>query len=206
MQSTLLASVTRIIPKKYAKTSIPRLELLSAVVAANLWTEVQTALRKEPTRVAFWTDSQTSLCWIRGDASKYKTFVSNRIQKVQELTDKSLWRFCPGTDNPADIVSRGCFPHELVENQLWLHGPKWITDESEWPPRFLSKETVIPDEVMEIDDSEKRCLFFYDANGSRKLSYRCVIQANSVQLEKVNTHNKNYLLHVTMGQAFENQK
>ena len=29
-------------------------------------------------------------------------------------------------DNPADLISRGVRPFDLVENRLWWHGPSWL--------------------------------------------------------------------------------
>ena len=33
---------------------------------------------------------------------------------------------CSGTDNPADLPSRGIDPDQLHHSELWLHGPDWL--------------------------------------------------------------------------------
>jgi hypothetical protein len=137
--------------------SVPRLELLSAVVASQLWTEIKDALRCPPKKVTFWTDSMTSLAWVRGDASAYKAFVSNRIRKIQKRTDgEGIWQFCPGTDNPADILSRGCEPKALATNSVWLHGPIWLGDETNWPKLPHSEVDQALPKIEDHMNEEKR--------------------------------------------------
>jgi hypothetical protein len=170
-ESTLLSSIVRIIPENMSTVSVPRLELLSAVVASQLWTEIKDALRCPPTKVTFWTDSMTSLAWIRGDASAYKAFVSNRIRKIQTRTDgEGIWQFCPGTENPADILSRGCEPKLLPSNKMWLHGPVWLHDEANWPK--IAHEEV-DQKLTEIEtqlNSEKRTATAFLARTTLSLS------------------------------------
>ena len=37
--------------------------------------------------------------------------------------------------NPADLAARGVPADELIHNNLWWHGPSWLTDlPSQWPP------------------------------------------------------------------------
>ncbi|XP_041633560.1 uncharacterized protein [Drosophila kikkawai] len=44
------------------------------------------------------------------------------------------WRHVPSRQNPADILSRGCTPIELMESKLWSEGPQSaLTDSSTWP-------------------------------------------------------------------------
>ena len=37
------------------------------------------------------------------------------------------WDHVNGTENPADCAFRGLFPMELVNHDLWLNGPEWLT-------------------------------------------------------------------------------
>ena len=47
---------------------------------------------------------------------------------------KEVWRYCPGTINPADIASRSCSGQELVGQELWWRGPEFLRNSSEsWP-------------------------------------------------------------------------
>ena len=59
----LVGSKTRIAPIK--GQTIPRLELLGAVILAQLMDSVHTALKSQLLdRLFYWTDSYTVLCWI----------------------------------------------------------------------------------------------------------------------------------------------
>ncbi|KAK9679934.1 Pao retrotransposon peptidase [Popillia japonica] len=42
--------------------------------------------------------------------NRLKTFVSNRVAEVQELSAQFTWRHVPSAENPADCLSRGLMP------------------------------------------------------------------------------------------------
>jgi hypothetical protein len=65
------------------------------------------ALKIDVSNTFFWTDSTISLAWIAAKSSSLKTFVSNRVAEIQELTDNCNWGYVPSASNPADIISRG---------------------------------------------------------------------------------------------------
>ena len=86
--------------------TIPRLELVSAHMAANLVSNVQQAIDDVPVISVFgWLDSTVALQWLRG-GGQYKQFVANRVKKIQEHLEIT-WRHVPTNDNPADLRSRG---------------------------------------------------------------------------------------------------
>ena len=121
-----IASKTRVSPLK--PQTIPRLELLSALLLARLIKSVATSLETEmqlgePT---CYTDSEVSLYWIRGVDRVWKQFVQNRVVKIRTLLPNACWRHCPGVDNPADLPARGVKPTDLAKDDLWLSGPRWI--------------------------------------------------------------------------------
>lgn len=72
--------------------------------------------------IKLWTDSTVALGWMD------KTFVANRITEVQARTQKTQWYHVKGTENPADLASRGVHPTALIDNELWWNGPKWLND------------------------------------------------------------------------------
>ena len=121
---TLLYSKTKVAPIKLV--SLPRLELLASVLAAKSASYVIDSLKTPDLKIFMWTDSTIVLHWVKGSSRQYKTFVGNRIQLLQELTEPSSWKWCPGNENPADIPSRGSSISDLNHNEIWWNGPSWL--------------------------------------------------------------------------------
>ena len=49
------------------------------------------------------------------------------------MTNNASWRYCPSSDNPADLLTRGIQAQTLASFQLWKNGPAWLTQETNWP-------------------------------------------------------------------------
>ncbi|XP_062541721.1 uncharacterized protein LOC134209722 [Armigeres subalbatus] len=127
----LLSSNSKVSPLK--PQTIPRLELSGALIAAQLFEKVRQATNLQ-VRTTFWVDSSCALRWIQASPSTWSTFVANRVAKIQELTEGCVWRHVAGVENPADLVSRGIGPKDIVNNGFWWHGPSWLAKErSYWP-------------------------------------------------------------------------
>ena len=123
----LLASKTRVAPVQ--TQTIPRLELLSALLLSRLITTVMKALSctiPQLTLQRCYTDSLVSLFWIQGTEKEWRPFVNNRVREIRSLINPENWRHCPGSSNPADLPSRGASAVELSENKLWWNGPPWL--------------------------------------------------------------------------------
>ena len=143
---SFVVSKTRVSPLKVQ--TIPRLELLSALLLARLITNVIESLtpRYELLAPMCFTDSQVTLFWIRGIDKDWKPFVQNRVGEIRQLVPAECWSHCPGKDNPADIPSRGLSPIELSLSKLWRNGPEWLKTELEC--RSLEPDTNIPEQCM----------------------------------------------------------
>lgn len=55
----------------------------------------------------FWTDAMIVLHWIRGHGQEWKPFIKYRIPEIQQKTDLNLWSRCLGSENQADLLTRG---------------------------------------------------------------------------------------------------
>ena len=121
-----VASKTRVAP--LSNQTIPRLELLSAVVLARLMHSIKEALASEIeiSKLVCWTDSKVAWYWIVQSAKEWKQFVQHRVDEIRKLVPAECWNHCPGSENPADILSRGMNSRELAASTLWWNGPKWL--------------------------------------------------------------------------------
>ena len=127
--SHLITSKTRIAPKKI--TSVPRLELCSALLLSNLMATVMEMIPEVCNQnVHYHSDSANVIYWLRsGNLSQTKdrtNFVSNRICKILELSHSDQWHHVGTKDNPADMASRGILLSKLEHNSFWLNGPQFI--------------------------------------------------------------------------------
>ena len=122
--------------------SIPRLELLAALILACLISSIQEALAQvlNIREIFCWTESITVFYWIRSN-KQYKQFLQNRIDEIHKLIDV---KSCPGVENPAELGFRGCLASELVENSLWWEGPAWLRG----PPRNNPNSGVLKAEDL----------------------------------------------------------
>ena len=131
----LLTSKTRVAP--LTKQSIPRLELSAGVILEGIASSVKEALQSQVQidKSYLWLDTKTAIYWIK-ESKEWKQFVQNRVTEILTLTEESIimWNHCPGTENPADIGSRGESAFKLKGSQLWWKGPPWLSESvSSWP-------------------------------------------------------------------------
>ena len=121
--STLIMSKGRISPIDYV--TIPRLELQAAVMAAQVHSMLLKELDIHFARSYLWTDSQIVLAYIKNTDKRLKVYVANRVSTIRNHTDKDQWRFVPGKENPADHISRGMTPQQLMIS-TWKDGPEFL--------------------------------------------------------------------------------
>ena len=144
--SVFVACKTRIAPLK--PQTIPRLELLAALLLSRLMTSVTQALqpRLQLRPPQYYSDSQVVLYWIKGDRKEWKPFVQNRVKEIRRLAPPGQWHYCVSEENPADLPSRGTNSQQLHNGELWLHGPKWL------------KEHTTPDTNLDVFDMPDECM------------------------------------------------
>ncbi|XP_050313663.1 uncharacterized protein LOC126748451 [Anthonomus grandis grandis] len=122
----LITSKSRIAPIK--ELTIPRLELCGALLLANLTARILSILENRFSfqSVNLWTDSEIVLCWLNSQPSRFNVFIANRISQIQSLSQDWKWRHIKSKDNPADYLSRGLKPDELINSSVWWHGPQFL--------------------------------------------------------------------------------
>jgi len=74
------------------------------------------------------------LAWLKSPAARWKTFVANRVNHLQETTNVVDWNHFSSKENPADIVFRGVDANVLRYLSLWWNGPNWLQlEKTSWP-------------------------------------------------------------------------
>ena len=142
----LVAAKTRVAPLQ--RQTIPRLELLSALLLSRLIVSVSNSLKSMLPQLALrcYTDSQVTLFWICGTDKEWKPFVRNRVAEIRRKVSPKFWSHCAGETNPADLPSRGLTLLQLSGNELWHSGPDWLhastSSEEEPQPSNMPEECV----------------------------------------------------------------
>lgn len=152
---------SRVAPLK--EWSIPRLELIAALIASRLCREVKKSLGLEGCETYCWSDSSVVLTWIRKD-DDWNVFVSNRCREIRENTTPDEWHYIPGPLNPADLPSRGCDAKVLFLSRWW-EGPDWLREEKErWP----QLEVLAPEQ--DVNKERKKTTLCTVASGNSRFS------------------------------------
>ncbi|KAG1940147.1 hypothetical protein F2P79_016875 [Pimephales promelas] len=146
---TLVMGKARVAPTKV--TTVPRLELSAAVVAARISVMLRNELEIEGLQEHFWTDSKVVLGYINNDARRFHVFVANRVQRIESTTDPKQWHFVRSEDNPADHASRGLSADQLLASN-WFTGPDFLWEKE------LPRGDVMVGEVYDDDPELRKAL------------------------------------------------
>lgn len=127
----LLLAKNRVAPIK--EVTLAKLELTAASLAARMSRYIKENMDLNIAETHLWMDSLITLCWVRKEAATWKTFVRNRVQEIRRLSTANQWHYCPGTENPADLLTRGIGARSLIQSRSWWEGPAWISSSHHWP-------------------------------------------------------------------------
>ena len=156
---SLVASKTRVAPLK--KQTIPRLELLGALILARLMVRIRSILKDVKVDEEYcFTDSSVAAHWICNPTKRYKKYIDKRADKIRLMVQPEKWLHLPGEENIADWPSRGCLPDKFREHEEeWFNGKRWLKkDKKEWPAKQVnelqmnkSNEEVLQSELRKAE-------------------------------------------------------
>jgi len=145
-ESHLVFSKSRLQPKKVL--TLPRLELMAVLIGVRALKFVSTQLQLTFEEQHLWTDSMIALQWIE-NPTHLDRFVENRVREIRRHHHVKFHHVA-SEHNSADVASRGCTPRELKENQMWWHGPEWLTGDT-WP---ITYSFVLPQENQPVPPAQ----------------------------------------------------
>lgn len=153
--TNVLMAKSRISPIK--KVTIPRLELMAALIAAKLAAHIKSVWRCSNLVTYLWSDSSIVVYWLKRDPNASKPFVANHVIKIIEHSEGTPWYHISGASNPADLVSRGATAAQLMDSSVWWHGPNWLAlPEDEWPRPIVQTLSNEERHAIEIEDKPKK--------------------------------------------------
>ncbi|XP_062708370.1 uncharacterized protein LOC134288239 isoform X1 [Aedes albopictus] len=142
----LLCAKSKVVPKTVL--TIPRKELLAALLLHRLVKKVLAALALPFRDILLWSDNQVVLAWLAKNPEHLEVFVRNRVSEINSTGNQFKWNYVNTLDNPADVVSRGQSADALQKNDLWWNGPLFLRSEE--------YQVVVPEPLSDEDVPELR--------------------------------------------------
>ena len=144
----LIMAKSRIAPIN--KLTTPQMELNGAVLSKRGRQVICKEMRFDFERILHVVDSETVLNMLNKVSTRFKLYEGVRIGEIQGACggDMFNWAWVRGKSNPADLLTRGCAPDDLVSTSEWWNGPPFLyEDVSKWGLKFgLQKEESVPGE------------------------------------------------------------
>ena len=146
--SKLIKAKIKVAP--LATISIPRLELMAAILSLHLANTVAEVQKIDQMNVNYWTDNMNVLWWVRDHIRKFKPFVTNRISKVQRLSTPEKWNHVRTKENPTGLLSPGMLIEYLALSNLWWYGAE------NWR---ISNETLVKTDIERSPEVQEEFSF-----------------------------------------------
>ena len=119
ISNTLIFGQSKVAPVQI--TSIRRLELCAAVLAAQAASRIVKEIDIKIDEVTFYIDSKVVLSYIQNDSRRFHVYLTNRVQLIRRLSDPHCWRYVDAGRGLADLAARRMGVSGLVRSG-WLVG------------------------------------------------------------------------------------
>ncbi|KAI5719978.1 hypothetical protein M8J77_000061 [Diaphorina citri] len=129
IKTNIVFAKSRVAPTN--KPTLPRLELLGALIAYRSLKFVKNSLHINIDKCYLWIDNQCVIHWLTGN-KVLPTFVNNRVKEIKASVFPIVYKYIPTDSNPADLACRGSSAVDLQGNKLWWEGPGFLALET-WP-------------------------------------------------------------------------
>ena len=106
-------------------TTIPRLELCTAVLGVEMTDLVHEELEQKPDSVTFYSDSKVVLGYISNESRRFYVYVSNHVERIRRSSAPHQWKYVATNLNPADLATRSIEASKLKES-TWHKSPKFL--------------------------------------------------------------------------------
>lgn len=115
---------SRVAPR--LSTTIPRMELNAALLAARAVSVVKNSLTRNICGCIYFTDSRIVLGYICNTSKRFSKYIERRASAIRDLSSCKDWYYVSTDNNPADIATRPHTPKQL-EQSVWFSGPEFLT-------------------------------------------------------------------------------
>ena len=121
---SLIIAKSRVSPLK--PVTVPRLELTAAVLSVKASVFLNSEMDYGSVKEYFWTDSMSTLAYIKNETRRFHIFVGNRVQSILNSSSSNQWHYVPSSQNPADEASRGLDLANVRNDDRWFKGPDFL--------------------------------------------------------------------------------
>jgi len=164
---------------------------MAAFVAARIAQHVTEIIPVK--KIVCLSDSQIVLHWLKtAKPLNSETLIANRVTEIKKLTSDCEWRYCPTDENPADLQTQGISAVQFESSSLWVHGPRWLCNISDWP-RWEQNITSAFATVVDREAENSSPTTHEETTGLHKLidvqsysSYQKMVRVTSYMLRFIN--------------------
>ena len=111
-------------------TTIPRLELQTALLASRIKLTVSQEMDIHIDNIYLWSDSKTVLIYLRNTNTDFGPCIMRRCNEIRQNINLQDWNYIPTDLNIDDVLSQGILLENLDVRSSWFTGPNFMKEAS----------------------------------------------------------------------------